>query len=81
MIRNLDNNKKELVIVDFGLASHTEIENYILGSCGTPGYVAPEVIYYKVGNRLSTKCDLFSLGVIFHIFLCRSHIFNGSTSD
>lgn len=23
MIRNLDGNKKELVIVDFGLASHT----------------------------------------------------------
>ena len=81
MIRNVDVSKKQLVIVDFGLASHTQMEQYILGSCGTPGYVAPEVIYYKVGNKLTPKCDMFSLGVVFHIFLCRSHIFNGSTSD
>ncbi len=57
------------------------MEQYLLGSCGTPGYVAPEVIYYKVGQKLTSKVDMFSLGVIFHIFLCRSHIFNGSTSD
>lgn len=32
------------VIADFGLAAHVEAEDYIYYRCGTPGYVAPEVI-------------------------------------
>ena len=40
MIRKVDN-KKELVIVDFGLASKTDISKYLLERCGTPGYVSP----------------------------------------
>lgn len=32
---------KNLKIVDFGLATETNIEKYIFVRCGTPGYVAP----------------------------------------
>jgi calcium-dependent protein kinase len=32
------------VIVDFGLASHADIDKYLFYRCGTPGYVAPEII-------------------------------------
>lgn len=32
------------VIVDFGLATHADIEKYLFFRCGTPGYVAPEII-------------------------------------
>lgn len=69
------------MVVDFGLASHTNTGSYLLGSCGTPGYVSPEVISYKKGNILTPKTDVFSLGIIFHIFVCRSHLFNGTTSE
>ena len=31
------------VIADFGLAADADSEDYIFYSCGTPGYVAPEV--------------------------------------
>jgi serine/threonine protein kinase len=34
----------EPVIVDFGLATNTDIEKYLFFRCGTPGYVAPEII-------------------------------------
>lgn len=40
MIRSIGNSK-EMVIVDFGLASETNIPKYLLERCGTPGYVAP----------------------------------------
>jgi calcium-dependent protein kinase len=32
------------VIVDFGLATHADVDKYLFYRCGTPGYVAPEII-------------------------------------
>ena len=32
-----------LRIVDFGLATSTQVSTYLFPKCGTPGYVAPEV--------------------------------------
>lgn len=32
------------VIVDFGLATNVDLEKYLFFRCGTPGYVAPEII-------------------------------------
>ncbi len=32
---------KDLKIVDFGLATQTNLNQYIFVRCGTPGYVAP----------------------------------------
>ena len=37
----------DIVIVDFGLASFVEVEEFLFKSCGTVGYVAPEVINTK----------------------------------
>lgn len=34
----------ELVIADLGLATFIDAETYLFTRCGTPGYVAPEVI-------------------------------------
>ena len=35
---------------------------------GTPGYVAPEILENdSEKNRYNEKCDIFSIGVIFHI--------------
>lgn len=80
MIRN-KGTQRQLVIGDFGLASRTDIPKYLLERCGTPGYVAPQVANFKPGGRLTSKCDIFSLGVIFHILLCKTHLFNGTTCD
>ena len=58
------------VIVDLGLAEYSSSTKYLYTRCGTPGYVAPEVLKIKSTDPVQTytsACDIFSLGVIFHI--------------
>ena len=43
-------NVYDIKICDFGLASFTNVKEYIYTRCGTPGYVAPEIITYN-GNQ------------------------------
>lgn len=60
-----------LKIVDFGLATLCDLDDYIFRRCGTPGFVAPEVINSKRedGGKFTTKCDVFSAGAIFFFML------------
>lgn len=63
------------MLIDFGLATFKNDELYIYPKCGTPGYVAPEVINKKPDNEnlknwhYSTICDMFSLGATFYFIL------------
>ena len=48
--------------------------------CGTPGYVAPEVINIKdMKTKYAPICDMFSLGLIFHLLLFGRSAFPGTT--
>jgi calcium/calmodulin-dependent protein kinase I len=59
---------KEYVLSDFGLACWTGEKAPIYERCGTPGYIAPEVLNANRGKPiLDHKGDIFSLGVIAHI--------------
>lgn len=45
---------------------------------GTPGFVAPEILANESENhRYGPKCDLFSVGIIFHILLTGKQVFPG----
>lgn len=66
------------VIVDFGLATDVDLEKYLFFRCGTPGYVAPEIIELNESKHIEPKCDIFSAGVIFHIMLTRKAVFEGT---
>jgi len=55
------------VLSDFGMAVAPEIEDTGMHwKCGTPGYVAPEVIMSHAG---SSKVDVFAAGVILYLAL------------
>ncbi|KAL8612917.1 hypothetical protein ACOMHN_034994 [Nucella lapillus] len=56
---------QSLMLGDFGLA--TEVDDTLYTVCGTPTYVAPEVIA-EIGYGV--KADIWSAGVIIYILLC-----------
>ncbi|KAE8622762.1 hypothetical protein XENTR_v10005364 [Xenopus tropicalis] len=60
-----DENSK-IMITDFGL-SKMEENGIMSTACGTPGYVAPEVLAQK---PYSKAVDCWSIGVITYILLC-----------
>ncbi len=70
----------ECVIADYGLAEFADSEEYLFVRCGTPGYVAPEVINIKdMKTKYTPICDMFSLGLIFHLLLLGRSVFKGKT--
>jgi serine/threonine protein kinase len=68
-----------LKLVDFGLATVYDIPEYLFKRCGTPGFVAPEVINAPSNQNIhyTPKCDVFSAGVIFYILLTEKSPFDG----
>jgi len=61
-----EHNDSDIKIADFGFAKKVKTENSLTTQCGTPGYVAPEILE---GVPYDTKADMWSLGVIVYILL------------
>jgi len=70
-----------LKLVDFGLATNYEIKEYLFKRCGTPGFVAPEVINAPSNENIhyNAKCDVFSAGIIFYLLLSGKSPFDGKS--
>ena len=47
LLRN-PGNLESLVLVDYGLAANQTHDNMLFKRCGTPGFIAPEVLSYNV---------------------------------
>jgi serine/threonine protein kinase len=50
-------------IADFGLALRLELHPYATLKCGTPGYIAPEVL---LDQHYNEKADIYSCGIILY---------------
>ncbi|KAI9091839.1 kinase-like domain-containing protein [Phlyctochytrium arcticum] len=59
--------RPKIMISDFGLSKIFNDEEVMKTACGTPGYVAPEVLKRQGYGK---EVDLWSLGVITYILLC-----------
>ena len=55
-------------VADFGLARMVSSTDMMKTACGTPGYVAPEILNNKGYD--SSAVDMWSTGVILYILLC-----------
>lgn len=58
----------QIKVTDFGLSKIVIPDEVMIESCGTPAYVAPEVLLKK-GYR--KQVDMWSAGVIFYTLVCR----------
>lgn len=54
-------------VSDFGLARFISNETLAITTCGTPGYVAPEILEQRPYGK---ECDYWSIGVVLYILLC-----------
>jgi len=59
-------NDRDIKIADFGFATKVTSEECLLTQCGTPGYVAPEILR---GVPYGQQADMWSLGVIAYILI------------
>jgi len=63
----------DVVIVDFGLSTMVKDDQLPSLACGSPGYIAPEVLE---GNSYDYKADVFSFGVICYLLLTGKKLFH-----
>ncbi|GBG25232.1 Calcium-dependent protein kinase 2 [Hondaea fermentalgiana] len=66
-----------LTLCDFGMAHPFEEDELMHSSCGSPSYVAPEVL----AGTYTESCDIWSAGVILYILLSGSVPFHGETDE
>ncbi|KAK5173450.1 serine/threonine protein kinase [Saxophila tyrrhenica] len=57
-------------LADFGLAKIIGEESFTTTLCGTPSYVAPEILQQTNHRRYTRAVDVWSLGVVLYISLC-----------
>ncbi|KAJ3086791.1 hypothetical protein HK102_012458 [Quaeritorhiza haematococci] len=65
-----DANDLRIKISDFGLAKLVGEESFMRTICGTPNYVAPEVLSQQRLKGYTKAVDMWSTGVILYICLC-----------
>jgi len=69
-------NDTEVMLSDFGLSKIIGAESMMETACGTPYYVAPEVL---MSTGYDKEVDLWSVGVITYLLLCGFPPFYGES--
>ena len=67
-----------VLLADFGMAALVDPADGLLrGRCGTPGYVAPEILKAAQHEGYANCCDAFSAGAVLYALLCGYEPFYG----
>uniref|UniRef100_A0A6T8AW03 Protein kinase domain-containing protein n=1 Tax=Prymnesium polylepis TaxID=72548 RepID=A0A6T8AW03_9EUKA len=75
----------DIKLIDFGYAGIWSADKPLTGLCGTPDYVAPEVLSWydddDTGTPYGKGSDLWSLGVLLYVILSGCSPFNGEEEE
>ncbi|CAK0833470.1 unnamed protein product [Prorocentrum cordatum] len=66
-------------LIDFGIAKRLDETGRTFTCVGTPHYMAPEITWQKQGY--GTEVDIWALGVMLHILVCRRCPFGHNETD
>ena len=56
-----------LQVTDFGLSKYVNEQTMMKTFCGTPNYLAPEILITAGNSEYTNAVDVWSLGVILYI--------------
>lgn len=79
MCHNESSNGVKIKLADFGMASFVGVDNLVRGRCGTPGFVAPEILLTGANGGYGNKVDVFSAGVTLYVMLAGYEPFYGES--
>ncbi len=79
--KNSDRMSSTVKLLDFGLATFVSQGRYASGRCGTPGFVAPEILKARGEELYGNNVDIFSVGVVAFTLLCGYEPFHGRTLE
>ncbi|ETN05351.1 hypothetical protein PPTG_14105 [Phytophthora nicotianae INRA-310] len=68
-------------VADFGMAAFIQKDGMLKGRCGTPGFVAPEILSAGKGEAYPSGVDMFSAGVVAYTMLCGYEPFFGVNDE
>ena len=66
----LDENHKNIKVIDFGLSNYCENDEFLSSSCGSPCYASPEMLSGKCYH--GNKTDIWSAGIVLYSMLVGS---------
>lgn len=76
LIFDMPGDDARLKLTDFGFATMYDPNKKLVSTCGTPEYVAPEILNEQ---PYGTQVDMWSFGVVLYILLCGFPPFYGAT--
>lgn len=68
----------KIKVGDFGFAKRVHTPKSLTVRCGTPSYVAPEIVKNQPYDQ---SCDMWSVGVVIYVMLCGYTPFREKTQD
>ena len=71
----LNEKKNQVKLIDFGFSTCIPNEKKVKLFCGTPSYMAPEIVSKK--EYTGPPADVWGLGVLYYALLCGKFPFKG----